>query len=195
MKGRPPKPAEVHARNGDPGKRRKDRVSHVGGPGVPEMPKGLDRDAKQAWDQLVEVAERILDRGDWPVLEAAATMIGLTRQLRRRRIAADRRVNATMARDLVEPDDDGKNGYTERDRDVDVDRATNQYLALYRAERDAHAEARQHTDRLGLGPVARSRLGLSNDPPAPEPSQVNDPAAENPRARRAAMRAVSGGAS
>lgn len=178
MKGRPPKPAEVHARNGDPGKRHRDAPTNVGGAGVPDMPKGLDRDEKAAWNALVDVAAPVLDVADWPVLEAAAVMVGLARQLRRERIAAQR--------DLA------KARKADADRDV-IGAYLDAYLKLYRAERDAHAEARQHVDRLGLGPVARARLGIagSSKPAAPAPSP--DSTAENPRARRAALRAVAGG--
>lgn len=189
MQGRPPKPTEQKRREGNPGKRQLPDSVLVGGRGDPERPKGLDTDGKHAWDALVadlgEDGSGILDTADWPSLEGCAVSVGLARQLRRKRIGAER---AAAKAERTAAKASGAEDVKEALEALDAHEA--RFLKLYRAERDAWGEARQHMDRLGLGPVGRSRLGLSGGKGKGREDEFNDNVGDSPRAR---LRAVEGG--
>lgn len=192
MKGRPPKPTEQKLREGNPGKRKLAAPVVVGGRSRPEAPKGLDRDTRRVWDQLVQDMEGsgVLDRADGPTVEGAAVGLALARQLRRERVEARKLVTAAekKLKAASGPDD-------ELDCLKVVEAHEARWLRLYRAEKDAWAEARQHFDRLGIGPVGRARLGMAGGQGKSPGRDMDERVGESPRARRAALRAVEGGSS
>jgi P27 family predicted phage terminase small subunit len=59
-------------------------VTVIAGPGAPPMPQGLTKRMQTAWRAIVRdlTAARMLDRADWPVVEALAVAIGRAREAR-----------------------------------------------------------------------------------------------------------------
>lgn len=187
MKGRPPKPVEQKLREGNPGKRALPAPVTIGGRSLPEAPKGMDRDTRRCWDQLVgDMAESgVLDRADGPTIEGAAVCLSMARTLRRDRLEAKKRATQAL-KDADRATDPEERHYALRALEVMEGR----WLKLYRAEKDAWAEARQHFDRLGIGPVGRARLGASGAEGKRPSADMAATVGESPRARRAALRAV-----
>lgn len=137
MKGRKPKAAEVHERNGNPSHLAKDEKmpTTVAGRGLPARPSGLNADARNAWDTLCELLVDVLDKADGPALEELAVMIGRARQARRE-------LNKRGTSLVIE----GARGPTK-----------NPWLGI---EADAWKEARQLFEHFGIGPTGRARLGM-----------------------------------
>jgi P27 family predicted phage terminase small subunit len=59
-------------------------VTNVAGKGAPPMPQGLTKRMQTAWKRIVQdlTAAGMLDRADWPVVEALAVAVGRAREAR-----------------------------------------------------------------------------------------------------------------
>ena len=97
-------------------------------------PRGLDADVSKAWDQLAGLLAHVLDESDAPVLEAGATALAMVRQA-----AAAWSANPVVL----------------------VESRLGEMVAnpVLRVRRDALVQWRQFAEQLGVGPVARARLG------------------------------------
>ena len=162
MKGRKAKPAELKIAQGNPGKRKVETVV-VGGREAPRMPTYLAPRAKTAWKNLVAdmSAANVLDRADWPLVEIAANAIGLYRH----------------AVDMV-----NKEGAL-----ADGQKGNPTTSPWYRIMSEQSKEIRQLLDHLGIGPSARSRLGLQLSAKKSMAAEMNDRVGEK------GLRVVNGG--
>jgi P27 family predicted phage terminase small subunit len=165
MRGRKPKPAEEHARNGDPGKRGRNQTTLVAGRGRPTQPAGLNARAKTAWKQLVEVMSEsgVLDKADALAVEHAARTVGRLRE-----------VSAAIDRE----------GLT-----VEGQKSATVAHPLLATERSLLAELRQSFDALGIGPSGRARLGIAAKTRRSMGEEMSSRVGDSPRG----LRAIEGG--
>lgn len=180
MKGRPPKPVEVHRAEGttpESGRRRRGMggvlPTVVGGRTELVAPAHLEAEVASAFAELAGAIAAISDAADAALVEAAAVQLTRARQ---------------AGRDIAE-----------RGRLVEVRRVGRDGSELIRMEAnpsirmelDAQKELRLLADRLGIGPAARARLsGLGAE--AKSPGDDYDELREM-RERRAAGRRRAGG--
>ena len=138
MKGRKPKPVEVRRREGNPRKRPLPEPVLIGGRAAPRMPSYLPQQAKTAWRQIVPRLHEVgmLDRVDGPALEALCVQVGIMRQATEEIAALDGLVaTGSQGQPVAHP-----------------------LLSVLTSAQNA---VRQWTERFGLDPSTRTRLGLS----------------------------------
>ena len=181
-RGRPPKPLEEHRRDGTEPSGGARPAVQLGGRERPDVPPGLDADARKVWDVVVEdlTAGNVLDRADWAAVEAFAIAVARARQARRaiafeqKRAAEQRRKLPELLAKYHEDMERWRAGELKNEpREPDVDpnplshltqagqkgsRIPNAYLGV---ERESWREARQLGENLGLSPSGRARLGLN----------------------------------
>lgn len=154
MPGPPPKPTELHRRQGT---HRPDRHPAtplvIGGRGKPKAPAGMPADVRREWRWIVDALHEagILDGADVGMVRAAATALA-------RAEAAAREVRELGLFVMVERAA-GAGEVIER-REENPARKT---------EREAWEEFRRCADMLGLAPSSRARLaglGVTGQSPA-----------------------------
>jgi P27 family predicted phage terminase small subunit len=151
MRGRKPKPVEVRRREGNPGRRPLPEPVLIGGRAAPRMPSYLPRRAKTAWRQIVPRLDEVgmLDRVDGPALEALCVQVAIMRQ-----------ATAEIA-DLDSLVTLGSKGQP----------VPHPLLPVLASAQNA---VRQWTERFGLDPSTRTRLGLSELHRRSLASELND---------------------
>jgi len=146
VKGRPPKPHEVHEREGT---LRPDRHSPLpvvlSERGLGEAPKHLNTEQAQIWDWLVQelTGARLLQVTDAPMLEQLAVAVDFARQSR-----------ATLEKEgLI---------FTELkfDKDGNCVGETKKRHPAYNNWKDSVTVAKTLAEHFGLTPSARARLGI-----------------------------------
>lgn len=155
MRGRPPKPTEVHRAEGTLRPDRHSRTPVVVAGRKPLRPRtGLPKDVAKCFRELAKLGEAIWDQADSPLVEAAATALA-----RARAAAADiERNGITITLTKVS-----------RSGDEYEDVVPNPAL---RVERSAWDQFRHLADRLGIGPVARARMGNAGGQGRPAATEI-----------------------
>lgn len=138
MRGRKPKPAEVRRLEGNAGKRPIPEPARVGRLEAPVMPAYLPDRAKTAWRQLVPALTEagVIRDVDGPGLEALCVSVAVMREA----------ASHLRSGDWLVP---GSHGNVKRTPYFDI------WV-------QAQGEVRKWSERFGLDPSTRTRLGLMN---------------------------------
>jgi P27 family predicted phage terminase small subunit len=137
MPGPPPKPVEQKRREGNPGKRALPDSLIVAGRGVPDKPESLTETAAVIWDEIVPQLETwgMLDRIDGLALEALCFQAALMRE----------------AMSTIKAEGTTSTGSTGQIRE---------HPAI-KTFQNAQNELRKWSERFGMDPSSRTRLGLA----------------------------------
>jgi P27 family predicted phage terminase small subunit len=136
LDGRKPTPPELRRQRGET-HRARDIPILIAGRSIPRMPPGLNPRMQTVWRMVVRdlAAAQVLDRADWPVVEAFCVSVARAREAR-----------ALLARSpagLLTVNSQGV--------------VAHPALAI---EERAWKEVRQLAEQLPLSPLGRARLGL-----------------------------------
>lgn len=170
MVGRKPKPAEQHRRNGDPGKRGRGKTVPGVGKGVPVKPAGMEPAVSKAWGEITGLLAEagILDGADGLLVEQAATSLALYRRARKAVFAPPSKGGG-----LIVPGQ--KNAAVAH--------------PLLATVKSFGGELRALFEQLGIGPIARARLGIAGADGSNPDRDAADLVGDSPRR----LRAVQGG--